>query len=137
LGSRQRSVRGGENDRPIGIPIVIFVLCLSGGAVAAAKWLPALDAGSVAGLAFFAVCGLLGLALALLGEHVYLIANELKHASTGAEAGLSKAELLGGGLRNIALDEGTVLGIAFAVYLLAPRLGRETLAAREDPLRDT
>jgi hypothetical protein len=114
----------------VGVPLVIFVLCLAGGAVLSSQLLPDLDAGQVGGLAFFTVCGLLGLALALLGEHIYLIAKELEHVSPGSVA-LSKGEVLGSGLRNIALDEGTVVGIAAAVYLLAPRLGRARLAADE------
>jgi hypothetical protein len=34
------------------IPILIFVACFGGGAAAAARWLPDLGPGSVAGLAF-------------------------------------------------------------------------------------
>jgi hypothetical protein len=53
--------------------------------------------------------------------------HEVEHLAAGAGA-LSKGEAVGSGLRNIALDEGTVLGIAAAVYLLAPRLNRGSLA---------
>jgi hypothetical protein len=113
----------------VGVPLVIFVLCLCAGAVLSSQWLPDLDAGPVAGLAFFTVCGLLGLALALLGEHIYLIVRETEHLATAGV--LSKAEVVGSGLRNIALDEGTVVGIAAAVYLLAPRLDRARRTADE------
>jgi hypothetical protein len=106
----------------MGVPLVIFVLCLCAGAVLSSQWLPDLDAGPVGGLAFFTVCGLLGLALALLGEHIYLIVNEVEHLA--GQGALSKGEVVGAGLKNIALDEGTVVGVAFVVYLLAPRLGK-------------
>jgi hypothetical protein len=38
---------------------------------------------------------------------------------------------VGSGLRNVAVDEGTVVGIAAAVYLIAPRLDRTAIAGRE------
>jgi hypothetical protein len=114
----------------VGVPLVIFVLCLCAGAVAGARWLPSLDVGPVAGLAFFAVCGLLGLAVALLGEHIYLIVHEVENLGAGPGA-VSKGEVVAAGLKNVALDEGTVLGIAAAVYLLAPRLDRAGVAADE------
>lgn len=98
------------------VPIVIFMACFGGGAVAAAQWLPGLDAGRVAGLAFFAVCGLLGAALGIAGLHIYSIAVEL-----GRDFGLTNADVLAGGLRNILLDAGTLLGLAAIVYLLAPQ----------------
>ena len=124
------SVRGGGDDPRIGIPLLIFVFCLAAGAILASQWLPGLDAGVVGGLAFFTVCGLLGLALALLGEHIYLIVHEVEHLAGGPGA-LSKGEVVGSGLRNIAVDEGTVLGIAAAVYLLAPRLERTAIAGED------
>jgi hypothetical protein len=114
----------------VGVPLIIFVLCLCAGAVAGARWLPSLDVGPIAGLAFFAVCGLLGLAVALLGEHIYVIVHEVENLG-GGPGGLSKGEVVGAGLKNIALDEGTVLGITAAVYLLAPRLDRAGAAAEE------
>jgi hypothetical protein len=104
----------------MGVPAVIFVLCLSGGAVAGARFLPDLEAGPLGGLTFFAVCGLFGLALALLGEHIYLIVREVEDLGPG----VTKGEALGAGLRNIAVDEGTVLGLAFIAYLLAPRIDK-------------
>jgi hypothetical protein len=118
----------------VGVPLVIFVLCVCAGAVAGARWLPSLDVGPIAGLAFFAVCGLLGLAVALLGEHIYLIVHEVENLGVGPGA-VSKGEVVGAGLKNIALDEGTVLGIAAAVYLLAPRLDRASPTS-EDPAQE-
>lgn len=103
------------------VPILLFVLCLCGGAIAGSQWLPDLDAGPVGGLAFFVVCGLLGLALALCAEHIYSIVVEIEKLSPGPTVGPTKGEVVAGGLRNIATDGGTVLGLAFVVYLLAPR----------------
>jgi hypothetical protein len=103
----------------VGVPILVFVLCLGGGAVAAGQWLPDIEAGVTGGLAFFVVCGLLGLALALFGMHIYLIVHELNHLAFGP-GGLTKAEVVGDGLRDIAFEDGAVLGLAFAVFLLAP-----------------
>lgn len=95
------------------VPIVIFVVCFGGGAVAAANWLPDLGAGQVAGLAFFTVCGLLGGALGLVGLHVYSLINELGSRDLG------EGELLAAILRNILLDAGTLVGLAAITYLLA------------------
>jgi hypothetical protein len=108
---------------------VLFIVCLCGGAVASAQLLPDLEAGPLGGLAFFAVCGLLGLALALLSQHIYLIVSELEHLN--GPGAVTKGEAVGAGLRNIAVDEGTVLGLAFTVYLLAPRVAR-AMQADED-----
>jgi hypothetical protein len=119
----------------VGVPLVIFVLCLCAGAVAGARWLPSLDAGPIGGLAFFTVCGLLGLSLALLGEHIYVIVREVETLGAGQGA-VSKGEVVGAGLKNIAVDGGTLLGITAAVYLLAPRLDR-THTASEDPVGET
>ncbi len=121
--SQPMSVRGGGKDRRVGAPIVVFVLCLCGGAIVGSRWLPDLDVGPVGGLAFFVVCGLLGLALALLGEHMYLLVTGLEQFRAQA-GGVTKGELVAEVLRNTAFEDGTVLGLAVAVYLLAPRVAR-------------
>jgi hypothetical protein len=41
---------------------------------------------------------------------------------------LTKGEIVGAGLRNIAVEEGTVLGLVFVVYLLAPRVAKAVQA---------
>lgn len=109
------------------IPVVIFVVCLGAGAVAGARWLPDLAAGPVGGLAFFVICGLAGSALALVGLHVYSIAEELH---TGGLAGLgnAKAEILASGLQGMLWEAGLLFGLAAVVFLLAPRV-----AVVEDP----
>jgi hypothetical protein len=117
----------------VGVPIVIFIVCLAGGAIGGSRLLPDLEMGPVGGMAFFVVCGLLGLALALLGEHMYLLANDLEHIG---RVGLSKGEVVAGVLRNVAVEDGTVLGLAFAVYLLAPRVAR-TYEPGETPHADS
>lgn len=100
------------------IPIAIFVVCLCAGVVGAARWLPPLAEGPVGGLAFFAVCGLLGAGLALVGLQIYSIVEQLNRLS--GSFGLSKAALLGSGLQNLLLEAGLLFGLALVVYLLAP-----------------
>lgn len=105
----------------MGIPIIIFILCFCVGAVGSGQLLPDLAAGSVGGLAFFAVCGLLGAALGLVGLHTYLIVDQLNHAGGAFSGGGNfKAETVAGGLSSILLDGGVLLGLAAGVYLLAP-----------------
>lgn len=98
------------------VPVLIFLGGLAIGALAGAHWLPDLAAGQVGGLAFFLVCGLIGSALGLIGVHIYLIVEELKHLQPGVIQG----EVVGGDLRNIIFECGSLLGLAGVVYLLAP-----------------
>ncbi len=104
------------------VPIIIFVVCFGGGAAAAGHWLPDLGASRVAGLAFFAVCGLLGAALAIVGLNVY----EMVKGLGGFEE--TKAEILAGELRYTLLEAGTLFGLAAIVYLIAPQAHRERSA---------
>ncbi len=105
----------------MGIPIIIFILCFSVGAVGSGQLLPDLAAGSVGGIAFFAVCGLLGAALGLIGLHTWLIVDSLKHAGGVFPGGGSfKAETIAEGLNSILFDGGILVGLAAGVYLLAP-----------------
>jgi hypothetical protein len=94
-----------------------------------ARWLPGLAGGQVGGLAFLAVCGLLGISLALVGIHAYEIVRALDQVTSNL-GGVSKADVLANGLVNILRDTGPVLGLAFTVYLLAP-------SGEEDPTRGT
>lgn len=102
------------------IPVLIFLACFSVGVVASSRWLPDLAAGSVAGLAFLLVCGLLGAAAGLLGVSVYTIVEELKHVPPVISAGAGEGELVAGFLRNLVFEDGSLLGFAAVVYLLAP-----------------
>jgi hypothetical protein len=106
------------------VPGLIFLVCFGAGIVASAQWLPELAQGPVGGLAFFATCGLLAAALGLAGLHAYSIVNELGHPPLEP---LGKAEILAGGLRNLLLGCGTLLGLASIVYLLAPGLDEEVV----------
>jgi hypothetical protein len=123
-------VRRIEEDLAMLIPVVIFVVCLAGGAVASARWLPDLAAGPIGGSAFFVVCGLAGASLALVGLHVYSIANAL---NTGGFAGIrnAKAEIMASGLQSALWEAGSLFALAAAVFLLAPRA-----EAIEDPADD-
>jgi hypothetical protein len=63
--------------------IVIAVVCFFAGAGAASRWLPDLAPGPVGGLAFFAVCGLFGAALAALGVNVDYLVRTLEGSGPG------------------------------------------------------
>jgi hypothetical protein len=100
------------------VPVLIFVVALSAGAVAAARWLPDLAAGPVGGLAFFVVCGLSGAGLGLFGVHLYLIVEEAKRATGGV---YPKGVFIAAGIRAMTFEVGSLFGLASIVYLLAPR----------------
>jgi hypothetical protein len=100
------------------IPVLVFFACFGAGVMSSARWLPDLASGSVGGLAFFAVVGLISAALSMAGLHAYSIIAELTSRPPGL--GIDKAEIVASGLRNILLDAGTLLGLAGIVYLLAP-----------------
>ena|ERR1700691_4625545 len=97
------------------IPVVIFAVCLCAGVAAGVRWLPNLATGPVGGLAFFAVCGLLGAALAVLGLHIYSTVENLN-----GFGGHERGAFLASSLESMLWDTGTLLGLAVAVYLLAP-----------------
>jgi hypothetical protein len=99
------------------VPAAIMLICFGAGAVAAGRWLPDLALGPVGGMAFFAVCGLVGVALALVGLHIYEIAKLLEGSLGGRD---SESVLVTGSLENMLSDAGPVFGLAAVVYLLAP-----------------
>ncbi|MBA3806982.1 MAG: hypothetical protein H0X28_01105 [Solirubrobacterales bacterium] len=103
------------------VPVIIFIVCFCAGAVTSGQILPDLAAGSVGGLAFFIVCGLLGAALGLVGLHTYLILDALKQ-SVGSIPGVGdfKATTVAHGLDEILLEAGVLVGLAAGVYLLSP-----------------
>jgi hypothetical protein len=109
---------GVEPGYRVAVPIVIFAACLAVGAWAASRWLPSLASGMVGGLAFLAVCGLIGAALALVGVHVYLIVRAAER-----NFGTERAEIVAQGLTLLLWEAGSLLGFAWAVYLLAPKRG--------------
>jgi hypothetical protein len=96
------------------LPALIAAVCLFAGVAAAVRWLPDLAEGAVGGLTFFAVCGLLGAALALFGLHIYSIVEDLHDFG-------ERGAILAGGLESMLWDTGSLVGLAVAVYLLAPR----------------
>jgi hypothetical protein len=110
------------------IPALIFIGGLSAGALIGARWLPDLAPGSVGGLAFFVVCGLLGAAIGLLGLHIYLMVEELNRVSGNVE---SRGEIVAEVLRNIAFEVGSLLALASVIYLLAPAPGQDVEAEGE------
>jgi hypothetical protein len=107
------------------VPVVILLAAFAGGAVATARWLPPLAAGAVGRLAFGVVCGLVGIAVALVGLNVYEVVRQLDQATTIGGVGPHKADILASGLTDILRDVGPVIGLAAAVYLLAPAVRAE------------
>jgi hypothetical protein len=105
------------------VPILIFVACLAVGVSASARWLPNLAAGSVGGLAFFAVCGLIGAGLALIGVNVYEIVEAVNKVSTE-----NNGDVVAIGLRAALFESGSVFGLAMIVYLLAPAPDEDVVA---------
>lgn len=97
------------------VPVLIFLACIVSGTVASARWLPELPKGTVAGLAFFVVCGLLGAALSTIGLHIYSIARELEQP----DQFLSSGYALAGDVMSMLMDAGTLAGLAAILYLLA------------------
>ena len=76
----------------------------------------AFDYGPPAGsLAFFAACGLLGGALVVVGEHIYLIVEGTRHSLSAFNH-----ELVADNLSDMLWEGGLMLGLAAALYLLAP-----------------
>jgi hypothetical protein len=98
------------------IPIVIFVACFCAAVFASSRWLPDLATGTVGGLAFFVVCGLLGAALAVAGLNIYTIVKQAEDFG-----GIDRSGLVAGRLIEMLWQAGSLLGLAMAVYLLAPR----------------
>jgi hypothetical protein len=103
----------------MGVPILIFVVAFAVGSVAPARWLPDLADGRVGGLALIVVCGLLGMVLALAAVHIYELVRQLQQARA---LGLSaqKPDTIANAILTTLRDAGPILGLAAAVYLLAP-----------------
>lgn len=106
------------------VPILIFVVCFGAGFAAAVRWLPPLADAPVGTLAGFVVAGLIGAAIASVGLHMYLMARRLDDFS-GPDAGFTgtvKGEVIADAVLNALYYGGLLAGVAFIVYLLAPRL---------------
>jgi hypothetical protein len=98
------------------VPLVIAAVCFGVGVFAAARWLPDLAPGTIGGLAFFAVVGLLAAALSLVGIQVWYLVHSLDHA-----AGTEKNVIVFGVLGATLWQTGLLVGLASITYLLAPR----------------
>ena len=103
----------------MGVPILVFLLAFAVGAVATPTVLPALADGRVAGIALFVVAGLAGMTLALVALHVYEIVRQLDNAGSLGIAS-ARPDVVANGLMAMLRDIGPILGLAAAVYLLAP-----------------
>jgi hypothetical protein len=111
----------------MGVPIVIAVLCLCGGAFASARWLPDLPTGSIGGFTFFCVCGLVSVAVAVFGLRAYE-AIELVHRGNSGQIG---REALAGVLSSMLWESGVVFALAAGLFLLASHIARADEQATE------
>jgi hypothetical protein len=105
----------------VAVPILILLVSFGGGAAVAARWLPDLRRSRIEAVAFVATCGLAGIALAVVGVHVYEIVRQLNSASAGG-VGNAKADIVATGVTDTLGDAGPILGIAAVVYLLGSGL---------------
>ena len=105
-----------EEWRHMAVPVIVFFGCFILGVAAAVRWLPALAEGSIGGLAFFVVCGLLAAALGVLGVGIEEVVRTLE-----AGRGELGREFVGAALVTMGRDAGLLFGLATVVYLLAPR----------------
>jgi hypothetical protein len=112
--------------------MVIVVLCFCAGVFASARWLPSLAPDLASGLAFFAVCGLLGIALSLVGVHLYVLVREWAGHPLFSPGGEERSVLVADELAAMLRDVGTVFGLASAVFLLA-RLAPGASRAKSPP----
>jgi hypothetical protein len=103
----------------VAVPALIFVVALVGGVVVSGRLLPSLDDDRVGQIAFWTVCLLVGIAVALIGLNIYAIVRSIHQVTTNI-GGTSKADVLANGLTIILEQVGPVVGLAGAVYLLAP-----------------
>jgi hypothetical protein len=102
----------------VGVPALIVVVALGGGIVASTRVLPRLADDRVGRLSFWTVCLLLGIAVALVALDVYGTVRAIDRV--GGIGGTAKSDVLASGLSTILDHVGPVLGVAAAVYLLAP-----------------
>jgi hypothetical protein len=98
------------------VPTVISAVCIVGGAGAAARWLPDLASGTIGGLAFLLVCGLLAGALDLAALHVYSTVKDLESASSHFTG-----QFLASDLELLLRDVGILAGFAGVIFLIAPK----------------
>jgi hypothetical protein len=98
----------------VAVPVIIFAVCFVAGSVAGTLWLPSLATGPAGGLAFFAVCGLLGAGLGVIGLHLEVVVEALEGQGFGKV-------FVAAQLSDMLFEAGAVLGLGIAIYLLAPR----------------
>lgn len=91
------------------VPVGVFVGCLIVGTLAAGRALPDLPDTRFAGLIFFAVCGMIGAALALIGLHIFQMVEAGNFDGAAIEISGEIVEML--------WQTGVVLGVAMLLYL--------------------
>lgn len=107
------------------VVMLIFAVAIAGGFLAAKRWLPPLEAGRVGDISFLVVCGLVAVAVAVLALHGWETIQEsnldLTFPGGGNGGGYpDTADIVAQGLIAALRDAGPIIGLAAAVYLLAP-----------------
>lgn len=116
------------------VPVGIFIIAFALGSFVCASALPKLGASRVGRISYLVVCGLLGMVAALIAVHVYEIVRQ-SDAASSLGAGNEKPDVIANGLMAMLRDLGPVLGLAGAVYLLAPTAEDEEEQADEVALQ--
>ena len=106
-----------------GGPNCHLAVTLVAGVVLAARWLPGLGKGRADTLAFWVTCGLAGIAVSLVGVHIYEIIRQLDNANLEAVAN-SKPDIVATGIIDTLAEVGPIVGLSAVVYLLAPAVSR-------------
>jgi hypothetical protein len=98
----------------VAVPPVIFAGCLIAGVFAATSLVPDLPGGVVAGIVYFVVCGMVGVAVALVGLDIFQMVEG--PSFTG------RSFVVAGELSDMGWQVSLVLGVAALLYIAALRI---------------
>jgi hypothetical protein len=96
---------------------IVVVACFIAGVWAATTWLPPLADGPVGTIAYFVICGLVGVVLAIVGIRVWGIVHELEEARRL----ISSSTILADSLGALLCESGSLAALTLVAYLLAPK----------------
>lgn len=95
---------------------LVVACCFLAGSVGVANQLPELAEGSTGTIAFFLICGLGGIVLAVLGAQVDYTVRSVEQAE-----GRYATTILAGDVLGTLRDVGTLLALTLIAFLLAPK----------------